>query len=75
MGTMPIRYLTAWRMRLASKALGFSGEAIKTLAFELGYKNESTFSVVFKRYYGHSPSQHRRLGPGVTLSGASKDKL
>lgn len=74
MGITPIRYLTAWRMRLASKALRFSGEAIKTLAFDLGYKNESTFSVVFKRHYGHSPSQHRRLGQGVTHSGASKDK-
>ncbi|KMV73566.1 hypothetical protein AI29_09815 [bacteria symbiont BFo2 of Frankliniella occidentalis] len=48
--TTPIRHLTAWRMRLASKSLRFSGEAIKTLAFELGYKNESTFSVVSKRY-------------------------
>jgi len=50
MRTTPIRHLTAWRMRLASKSLRFSGEAIKTLAFELGYKNESTFSVVSKRY-------------------------
>lgn len=74
MGITPMRYLTAWRMRLASKSLRFSGEAIKTIAYELGYKNESTFSVVFKRYYGHAPSHHRQYAPIIRPSVASKVK-
>lgn len=61
MGNPPLRYLTEWRMRVASKMLRQGHDAIKNIAYQLGYKNESTFSAVFKRIYGHSPTEHRRL--------------
>ncbi|MCH1924212.1 AraC family transcriptional regulator [Shewanella sp. C32] len=59
-GTSAIQYLTQWKMRLASRALRLSNEPIKHLAYSLGYASESTFSTVFKRVYGISPSEHRR---------------
>ncbi|ERK18649.1 MAG: AraC family transcriptional regulator [Pantoea sp.] len=70
-GTSPLNYVTHWRMQLASKALRLSTEPIKHLAFRLGYAAESTFSTVFRRVYGVSPSAHRaasRDGPLYRLS-------
>lgn len=58
-GTSPLSYLTNWRMHIASKALRLSNEPVKHLAFRLGYASESTFSTVFKRVYGVSPTLHR----------------
>jgi len=61
-GTSPLSYLAIWRMRLASKALRISSEPIKHIAYRLGYASESTFSTVFRRIYGESPSYHRAQG-------------
>lgn len=61
-GTSPLNYVTHWRMQIASKALRLSAEPIKHLAFRLGYASESTFSTVFRRVYGTSPSAHRAEG-------------
>ncbi|HAV1777327.1 TPA: AraC family transcriptional regulator [Enterobacter hormaechei subsp. steigerwaltii] len=58
--TSPLQYLTQWRMRLASKSLRLSNEPVKHIAFRLGYASESTFSTVFRRVYGMSPSHHRK---------------
>ncbi len=58
-GTTPLSYLTHWRMQIASRALRLSSEPVKHLAFRLGYANESTFSTVFRRVYGISPTAHR----------------
>ncbi|PWW07584.1 helix-turn-helix transcriptional regulator [Mangrovibacter plantisponsor] len=58
-GTTAIHYLIQWRMRVASKALRFSNESIKQIAYRVGYVSESAFSTVFKRTYGTSPSEHR----------------
>ncbi|MGR5945383.1 AraC family transcriptional regulator [Enterobacter sp. C4G1] len=69
-GTTPLSYLTHWRMHIASRALRLSSEPVKHLAFRLGYANESTFSTVFKRVYGMSPTAHRaqyREGPVYPL--------
>lgn len=69
-GTTPLSYLTHWRMHIASRALRLSSEPVKHLAFRLGYANESTFSTVFKRVYGISPTAHRsqyREGPVYPL--------
>lgn len=69
-GTTPLSYLTHWRMHIASRALRLSSEPVKHLAFRLGYAAESTFSTVFKRVYGVSPTAHRteyREGPVYPL--------
>lgn len=59
-GTSPLSYVTHWRMHIASKSLRVTNESIKHLAFRLGYSSESTFSSVFRRIYGVSPSLHRK---------------
>lgn len=61
-GTTPVKYLTDWRMRLASKALRNSHRSIKQIALNLGYGSESAFSSAFRRIYGHSASDHRKQG-------------
>ncbi|MBK5009754.1 AraC family transcriptional regulator [Pseudomonas sp. S60] len=58
-GTTPVRYLAAWRMHMASKALRLSNEPIKSMAFRLGYGSESSFSTAFRRIYGLPPSSYR----------------
>lgn len=58
--TSPLNYVTRWRMHIASKSLRLTNESIKHLAFRLGYASESTFSNVFRRIYGTSPSIHRK---------------
>ena len=76
-GTSPMSYLTQWRMHIASKALRLSKEPIKGLAYRLGYASESTFSSVFRRVYGVSPTQHRTQfadGPAYRLAPFNKAK-
>ncbi|MFC0532367.1 AraC family transcriptional regulator [Phytohabitans kaempferiae] len=59
-GTPPLTYLSQWRMLLARRSLRDSDVRISTLAFELGYASESTFSTAFKRVVGESPQRYRR---------------
>lgn len=59
--TTPLQYLARWRMHIASRALRLSSESVKQIAYRLGYAAESTFSTVFKRVYGVSPTEHRRF--------------
>ena len=63
-GATPLNYLTEWRMHVASKALKTTQDAIKTIGLSLGYSSESAFSTAFKRVYGCSPIEHRRLNRG-----------
>lgn len=59
-GLAPLEYLLQWRMHLARKALGDAGQAVSTLAFELGYLSESAFSSAFKRVVGESPKHYKQ---------------
>ncbi|MBK4769390.1 MAG: AraC family transcriptional regulator [Pantoea sp. Morm] len=59
-GITPIAYLTAWRMRLAERALQEENEAVAVVAQTLGYASESAFSHAFKRETGQSPNAFRR---------------
>lgn len=60
-GTTPLKYLTEWRMHVASKALRTSSESVKAIGLSLGYGSESAFSTAFKRICGCSPTEHRSL--------------
>jgi AraC-like DNA-binding protein len=62
-GVGPLGYLTAWRMRLAERALRQNRAPIAKLAESLGYANESAFSHAFKRVTGRAPKRvHREEG-------------
>lgn len=58
-GVTPLAYLTAWRMRLAERALREESTPVAVVAQTYGYTSESAFSTAFKRVTGHSPKAYR----------------
>ncbi|MCB9763902.1 MAG: AraC family transcriptional regulator [Alphaproteobacteria bacterium] len=58
-GHPPLTYALRWRMSLAKDALRTTDRRIGELAFELGYKSESAFSLAFRREVGASPRAFR----------------
>jgi AraC-like DNA-binding protein len=59
-GVPPMKYLTKWRMQIASELLRGGGANVATVAFEVGYASEAAFSRAFKKMVGVSPSHWRR---------------
>lgn len=58
-GVAPLGYLTAWRMRLAERALREDDIPVAELARSLGYTSESAFTNAFKRTTGSAPNRYR----------------
>jgi transcriptional regulator GlxA family with amidase domain len=58
-GVAPLTYLTAWRMRLAERALRDETTPVAVIAQTLGYSSESAFSNAFTRETGKSPGAYR----------------
>jgi AraC-like DNA-binding protein len=63
-GMPPLAYLNHWRMLLARRALRNSDVRVGSLAFELGYSSEASFSNAFKREVGESPLRYRYQARG-----------
>jgi AraC-like DNA-binding protein len=63
-GVAPLAYLTAWRMRLAERALREEKTPVADVARSLGYTSESAFSNAFKRVTGLAPKQYRTAAQG-----------
>jgi AraC-like DNA-binding protein len=59
LGRPPIRYLTEWRMHLATDLLATTDMAVAVVARRIGYDSEEAFSRAFKRARGLSPSHWR----------------
>jgi AraC-like DNA-binding protein len=59
LGRPPIRYLTEWRLSLASGLLRTTGMGVGEIAARVGYSSEEAFSRAFKRALGKSPSYWR----------------
>jgi AraC-like DNA-binding protein len=59
LGRPPIRYLTEWRLNLASGLLGATGAGVAEVAYRVGYDSEAAFSRAFKRAFGRSPAHWR----------------
>jgi AraC-like DNA-binding protein len=64
-GMSPGRYLTEWRMSLASDWLRTRRATVAEAAAKLGYESEAAFSRAFKRFAGRPPSTLRREGRDV----------
>jgi AraC-like DNA-binding protein len=64
-GVAPLTYLTAWRMRLAERALREEDTPVAVVARSLGYTSESAFSNAFKRINGRSPRTWRNTNQDV----------
>ena len=58
-GTTPMKYLKAHRMRVAGKWLR-SGQRTSSVAEQVGYQSEAAFSRAFKGTYGVGPGTYRR---------------
>jgi AraC-like DNA-binding protein len=60
MGQTPMQYLAHWRMQAAAAMLRDTTATVATVAQEVGYETEATFSRAFKRVVGESPATWRR---------------
>ncbi len=58
-GIPPMHYLGKWRMQIAAGLLNSGQTNIASVAAEVGYSSEASFSRAFKRFVGSSPSAHR----------------
>ena len=59
-GTPPLRYLTQWRMVLASSFLLDEHWTLQEIALRVGYDSEVAFSQAFKRWHKCPPGAYRR---------------
>jgi AraC family transcriptional regulator, alkane utilization regulator len=59
LGAPPMRYLTQWRLKLASHLLRSTRETMPEIAGRVGYESEAAFSRAFKRTLGHPPAAWR----------------
>jgi len=58
-GQPPSTYLTRWRLATAANHLRGTSEPLVTIAREVGYSSEFTFSRAFHRAYGQRPGRYR----------------
>jgi AraC-like DNA-binding protein len=64
-GVPPARYVSRWRMHLASVWLRNERRTVSEVAARLGYESEASFSRAFKRSAGVAPSTLRRRDPAI----------
>ena len=65
-GIPPMHYLAKWRMQVVSGLL-YKNANIVSVAAEVGYGSEASFSRAFKKYVGVPPSLRRER---MALTGA-----
>ena len=54
-------YVSNYKMNIAAHLLLKTDESVTTIAGKLGYTNVSKFSAVFKKNYGESPKEYRKI--------------
>ncbi|MEW4527509.1 helix-turn-helix transcriptional regulator [Maioricimonas sp. JC845] len=59
-GKTPMTVLLDYRMQRAGDLLARSRSSIKEIAAEVGYRSSATFSTVFRKWSGLSPTEFRR---------------
>ena len=59
--TTPHEYLQNHKFQYAQNLLSFSDIKIIDIATKVGFKNLSQFNVIFKRKFGMTPSQYRKI--------------
>lgn len=59
MNTTPGQFITVIKMELAMDMLRSGGKNVNETAWALGYTDPGYFSRVFRKYFGHSPSEAR----------------
>jgi AraC family transcriptional regulator len=56
----PHRYLTRQRLEVAASLLRRTKMSITDVGFEVGFETSASFSDLFRRHYGMTPSRYRR---------------
>jgi AraC family transcriptional regulator len=59
-GVTPHRYLTDRRLQAAKTLLRLDSRNVSEIAFETGFQNARSFTRVFRRFVGVSPSEYKR---------------
>lgn len=59
-GQTPLEYLSRWRMNLAMSLMLEKAKPLSSIALDVGYETESSFSKAFQRTTGMTPSSYRR---------------
>lgn len=59
-GQTPMQYLANWRMQAGAALLRDTPATVATVALEVGYESEASFSRAFKRFVGVPPALWRR---------------
>lgn len=73
---MPVhRYLTLLRLRASLERLAEGANNLTALAFDLGFSSHSHFADAFRREFGRTPSEERRVTSRRTLSEMSKNLI
>ncbi|MCA9690159.1 MAG: helix-turn-helix transcriptional regulator [Myxococcales bacterium] len=75
-GEAPNRYRTRWRIERARELLAGSGRSVTEICLEVGYTSLGSFSALFTRRVGVSPSTYRRqTRPLVQVPGPAPSPL
>ncbi|MFA5027209.1 MAG: helix-turn-helix domain-containing protein [Candidatus Methylomirabilota bacterium] len=61
LGITPRRYLLEARLQRAGELLQTTAHAVEWISGEVGFRSSARFAKVFRRFFGHSPSEHRIL--------------
>jgi AraC-like DNA-binding protein len=68
----PQKYLRKLRLRMASRALAYTSQALAELAVSCGFADQSHFTREFRRQFGRTPRDYReyyRQGASAAASG------
>jgi AraC-like DNA-binding protein len=68
-GTTPHQYLTLVRLERAKELLG-NGQTVTATCFAVGFESMGSFSSLFKRYAGETPSAYQTRLLGTRLAAA-----
>lgn len=60
-GKSPGEYLRDMRMVVAGRRLLLSTESVSDIAYSVGYEDVNFFIRVFKKYFGVTPNQYRKI--------------
>jgi len=61
LGTSPLEYVAATRMREARRLLRAPGHSISEVAYAVGFQDSNYFSRAFKQHHGMSPREFRDM--------------
>jgi AraC-like DNA-binding protein len=61
-GMTPHALVTAYRLQRAARRLKTTLDSVTEISYESGFESLPSFSALFRRHFGKSPSCFRRLG-------------